>query len=475
VRDITTDPAASPILNAKTAYGYRNGSGGFTLIPYTGVTPNLWDDGSGTPAATTNGHFTIQRIYYFNESDSTIIYLGQTQYTTLALADASVGTEIRVIDDAIAAATLRCSLIIKRNTTDLTNTSNVAFFEASKFGASGAGSSSGTTTLQGAYNNSVTPEIITNATLGAVTVQRGSASDTDNVLEGKNGTGTNTFTVDGNGKTTTASLVIGSISGVLKGTSGTVSAATSGIDYENPLTFSSPLSRLVNAISIPNATTSVTGALTSTDWATFNGKQNALGFTPENVTNKDNGTLSSSTTTYPTSGAVKTVTDLKANIASPTFTGTVTAPILIVDSLTGVLKATSGTVSAATAGTDYENPLTFSAPLSRTGNAVSIPDATTSVRGALTSTDWNIFNNKIGNSFETVSKNLREFPYTLTYTLGVLTSITYTVPSGTIVKTLNYTLGILTSVVLSGTLPSGILTTKTLTYTLGVLTSVAYS
>jgi hypothetical protein len=402
VRDITTDAAASPIANATTAYGYRNGSGGFTLIPYTGVTPNVWDNGSGTPAAVTNGHFTIQRIYYFNESNSTIIYLGQTQYNTLALADAAVGTEIRVIDDAIAAATLRCSLVIKRNTTDLTNTNDVAFFEASKFNASGAGSSSGTTTLQGAYNNSITPEITTNSTLGGLSVQRGSAADTDNIIEGKNGAGTTTFAVDGNGKTTTDSLVIGSISGVLKGTAGTVSAATAGTDYENPLTFSAPLSRSVNAISIPAATTSVSGHLTSTDWTTFNNKVS----TSRNIS-----------TTSPLVGGG----DLSAD------------------------------------------------------RTLSIPAATTSVAGHLTSTDWNIFNNKIGNSFETVSKNLREFPYTLTYTLGVLTSITYTVPSGTIVKTLNYTLGVLTSVVLSGTLPSGILTTKTLTYTLGVLTSVAYT
>jgi len=35
----------------------------------------------------------------------------------------------------------------------------------------------------------------------------------------------------------------------------------------------------------------------------------ALGYTPENVANKDNGTLTSSATTYPTSGAVKATTD----------------------------------------------------------------------------------------------------------------------------------------------------------------------
>ena len=42
---------------------------------------------------------------------------------------------------------------------------------------------------------------------------------------------------------------------------------------ESVLTFSSPLSRATNTISIPAATTSINGYLTSTDWTTFNGKQ----------------------------------------------------------------------------------------------------------------------------------------------------------------------------------------------------------
>lgn len=79
-------------------------------------------------------------------------------------------------------------------------------------------------------------------------------------------------------------------------------------------------------------------------------------------------------------------------------------------------------------------------------------------------------------SFETVSKNLRSFPYTLIYTSGVLTSIDYDLGGGlSILKTLNYTSGVLTSIVLSGDTPAGIDLTKTLTYTGGVLTGVSYS
>jgi hypothetical protein len=63
---------------------------------------------------------------------------------------------------------------------------------------------------------------------------------------------------------------------------------------------------------------------------------------------------------------------------------------------TGLVKSTSGVLSNATGGTDFENPLTFSSPLSRTGNAISIAQSNTSTNGFLSSTDWNTFNNKLG-------------------------------------------------------------------------------
>lgn len=64
--------------------------------------------------------------------------------------------------------------------------------------------------LQSAYNNSVTPQITTSTALGAVTLRRGSAADTDNVLVVQNGAGSDTFTVKGDGNT----AVFGLLSGV---------------------------------------------------------------------------------------------------------------------------------------------------------------------------------------------------------------------------------------------------------------------
>ena len=61
----------------------------------------------------------------------------------------------------------------------------------------------------------------------------------------------------------------------------------------------------------------------------------------------------------------------------------------------GILKANgSGIVSSASAGTDFENPLIFMSPFSRSTNTISMQAATSNSNGYLTSTDWSTFNNK---------------------------------------------------------------------------------
>jgi hypothetical protein len=60
-------------------------------------------------------------------------------------------------------------------------------------------------------------------------------------------------------------------------------------------------------LSITQATTSTDGYLSSTDWTTFNGKQTALGFTPENAANKQNSLAVDGTgVKFPTVDAVNT-------------------------------------------------------------------------------------------------------------------------------------------------------------------------
>lgn len=80
-------------------------------------------------------------------------------------------------------------------------------------------------------------------------------------------------------------------------------------------------------------------------------------------------------------------------------------------------------------------------------------------------------------SFETVSKNLNSYPFSVNYSGTQITSVVYTVPAGTITKSITYNGdNNVASVTLSGDLPSTITEkTKTITYTSGKITSVSYS
>jgi hypothetical protein len=71
-----------------------------------------------------------------------------------------------------------------------------------------------------------------------------------------------------------------------------------------------------HTINIPTSSNTKRGVLSSTDWTSFNSKQNALGFTPENITNKENATLDNSATKYPTNNLVKSQLDLKVGISN---------------------------------------------------------------------------------------------------------------------------------------------------------------
>ena len=79
---------------------------------------------------------------------------------------------------------------------------------------------------------------------------------------------------------------------------------TSGTDFA--ISSISP----THTFNLPTASAANRGALSSADWSTFNGKQNALGFTPEDVANKQTD-LTASATKYPTVNAVNSGLALK--------------------------------------------------------------------------------------------------------------------------------------------------------------------
>ncbi|PSK93136.1 pyocin knob domain-containing protein [Taibaiella chishuiensis] len=107
----------------------------------------------------------------------------------------------------------------------------------------------------------------------------------------------------------------------------TTARARTAISTAAPLTYNSG----TGSIGITQASVSANGYLSATDWATFNNKQNALGFTPENSSNKTTSLSSPNNTTYPTTQAVSNaISAAAANLQQTTDRGNTTTKPLIV-------------------------------------------------------------------------------------------------------------------------------------------------
>jgi hypothetical protein len=130
---------------------------------------------------------------------------------------------------------------------------------------------------------------------------------------------------------------------------------------QDALTFSAPLVNTSGTISISQSGAATDGYLSSTDWNTFNGKQDAI-------------TL----TTTGTSGAA---TLIGATLNIPDYTEQYTGTVTDVAALT---LGTTGTDLSSTVANGTTTPVI----------TLNVPTASAANRGALSSTDWTTFNGK---------------------------------------------------------------------------------
>lgn len=179
----------------------------------------------------------------------------------------------------------------------------------------------------------------------------------------------------------TQTLTNKSISGATNTFSLIPTAAVVGLSGTNSgdvtLGTASGLSLLGQVLSLQLSDATHTGALSSTDWNTFNSKQAPLTY----------GSISSSTTGVTVgSGANSTV---GPNVTVDVQTASTSQP--------GLLSAadwnTFNNKVSATRAINTTSPLVGGGDLSA-DRTISIPVATTSVNGYLSSVDWTTFNNK---------------------------------------------------------------------------------
>jgi hypothetical protein len=154
---------------------------------------------------------------------------------------------------------------------------------------------------------------------------------------------------------------------------------------------------------LPNASASARGALTSTDWSTFNNKLST------SLSNKKiwigNGVAVerdiSGDATIDNTGILTLSTIIPSVLPTPYNNATITVDskgrITAVSSGTSILSIntytqTAQTLQVGTGGTD------FGISSSSGIHTFNLPNASASARGALTITDWNTFNGKLSTS-----------------------------------------------------------------------------
>lgn len=214
--DGTEDGRANPNDNTIAAanperYRYATqsvASGVFVTV----VDPANYDvGGTITPIPGSNNRATNQRVWMTPDGVLGIQY-GTVFYNSVTDAISGSTTEEFINHSNIAEsnAVLVTTMSIRKGATNLSLPADVRFLPGSKFGeAAVGGSGQSVTSLQQAYNNSTDGTVLTDTTRTAVKLQRGTALDTDDVLEILNGAGTQTLGVDGNGVATPSAVGLG--------------------------------------------------------------------------------------------------------------------------------------------------------------------------------------------------------------------------------------------------------------------------
>jgi hypothetical protein len=177
--------------------------GSVTTGNTTTIAPGYYDNnGVVTAVGGGSNSSTNQRVFLF-PTGLVRIQLGQQVYGNLAAAVAGSQTEQFTEYSLNRENGILIGIIsVNKNATNLSLAAQAVFNLVSKFGEvlGGTGGLS-TTTLQQAYDNSATPEIVTNSAEGALSIQNGTgaADNVTNLFEGRNTAGTTTSVIRADG------------------------------------------------------------------------------------------------------------------------------------------------------------------------------------------------------------------------------------------------------------------------------------
>jgi hypothetical protein len=178
---------------------YSSGAGVIGLSGSSIDAVNYDPDGLGSIQTIDDNKYVVHRIWHQPTENVLVFQYGQNQFDTLAEAKSKFPTSSFIAPPVLLEESyLTAVIVVKKGITNLDDPNTSAIITQGKFAGTGGG---GTTpdTLQSAYSNSTTPEVLTDSVRGALTVIRGSVADTDNVFEIANGAGDIKSFITGNG------------------------------------------------------------------------------------------------------------------------------------------------------------------------------------------------------------------------------------------------------------------------------------
>lgn len=321
-----------PFTIATFKYRLQDGT---TYANTTSINPTQYDNSSVlTSVGGGSGSSTNQRIYTTTYG-VIVVHYGQTVYTNLEQAIASVGSEAFIAPPDVATNLHLIGILsVNKNATNLSDPSQARFISVSKFGEISSGSSGATTaTFQSIYNNSTIPQLSTNSTIGALTFHRASAADTDNVLAVTNGDGSTTLAITGNGDISASKFITNGSSSLyfVLGDGSTVLKSSYAL-------LSSPT--FTGTVTTPALTLSgfSTGVLINTS-----GVISALSGT--NIVLANGTTIAQST--YLTANQTITLSGDVAGSGSTSITTSISAATITGKALTGYIVGTNTALAAA--------------------------------------------------------------------------------------------------------------------------------
>lgn len=348
--------------SSPTTFQYRTQTGG-TASNTTTVVPGNYDlNGVVTAIGSPAKQATNQRIYLLQNGNFRIQY-GQTIYGDLTAAIAGAQSEtFNTFTNFRDNAILIGFLSLRSDTTNLSDPLYAKFSFTSKFGEllGGTGGLS-TTTLQQAYNNSTTPEILTNSTLGALSIQNGSgnADNVTKLFEAQNTSGNTTAFIRADGYISGSTIQTNGAYINNNGVTGTTVSATTYYNLPTDIrvtggTYSNGITTFTNNT---GGTFTVTGLTTPFTGGTVTGATNFTGGLSANTISATTffnlptdirvtgGTYAAGTATFTNNtGGTFTVTGFSSS--SSTFTG---------GTVTGATNFTGGLTANTISATTYFN------------------------------------------------------------------------------------------------------------------------